>query len=349
MFNRFVGNENLKVILRRLIATKRVPHSLIFAGIDGIGKREFALQIAKSFVCKNLKSNEACDECANCLRAVTFTFPKVEDSDHRKEFERVIFSNHSDIGTVIPYKNNILVDAIRNLESEANFQPFESSARFFIINSAEKLNALKSNAANALLKTLEEPSATSFIFLITSRPASLLPTIISRCQILRFAPIAANEIASYLAKNHAMQSDEANLRARLARGSIGRALSFDLKRYRSQRELALRVLESLVSGRNADALLRASEELNSAENKDHYLDSIETIETMIHDLILLKSGNQNIANADLNDELFSIARSANSERFPKWISEIESLRGKFLVNVNRKLATDSLFLTMAGS
>src|SRR5207237_2754975 len=136
-------------------------------------------------------------------------------------FEKVFFSEHSDIGVVIPYKNTILIDAVRDLEKEANFRPYEAKARIFIIDDAEKLNASKDNAANALLKTLEEPVATTYIFLISSRPDALLSTILSRCQTIRFAPIAAKEIENYLIETKKFSPEDAEILARISTGSIG--------------------------------------------------------------------------------------------------------------------------------
>ena len=133
-----------------------------------------------------------------------FTFPKPDDK--KEEFERVFFSQHSDIGTVIPCRNNVLVGSIRDLEKEANYRPYESKARFFIIDDADKMNDA---ASNALLKTLEEPQITTYIFLITSRPYALLTTILSRCQILRFAPISANEIKTHLLETKQFAPDDA--------------------------------------------------------------------------------------------------------------------------------------------
>ncbi len=158
MFDKLIGNNHIKEILRRLLVSRRVPNALLFAGEDGVGKKQFALELAKSFVCLNPKTSEACDVCAACRRADNFTFPKSDDKD---AFKRVIFSDHSDIGLVVPYNKNILVDAIRALESEAFFRPFEAAARFFIINDSDKMN---DSASNALLKTLEEPAPTSHIF-----------------------------------------------------------------------------------------------------------------------------------------------------------------------------------------
>ncbi len=233
MFDKIIGNDSIKSVLRRLLATKRVPNALLLAGANGIGKKRFALELAKSFVCQNPKNAEACDDCHNCRRADKFAFPKADDRD---AFKRVIFSEHPDIGLVVPYNKNILVDAIRELEIEANFRPYEATARFFIIDDADKMN---DSASNALLKTLEEPPAVSHLFLITSRPDALLPTIRSRCQMLRFAPIDAKRIEDFLVKDKAVAPDDAALLAKLSGGRLGNALESDLEKFRTNRAAML--------------------------------------------------------------------------------------------------------------
>ncbi|MEO6588149.1 MAG: DNA polymerase III subunit, partial [Pyrinomonadaceae bacterium] len=258
MFSKLVGNDHIKDILKRFIINKRVPNSLLFTGEEGIGKRLFALEFAKSFVCQNPQNGEACDNCRSCLRAGNFMFPKPDDRD---EFKKVIFSELADIGTVIPYKRNILVDAIRHLETEANFRPYEAANRFFIINDADKMNA---EASNALLKTLEEPPATSHIFLVTSRPDALLPTIRSRVQTLRFAPIETKKIEDHLISTKQYSQTDAKILARLAHGRIGAALDLDLEKFRARRGLMFKVLNSLLQTNNRAVLLQTAEEMNDA-------------------------------------------------------------------------------------
>lgn len=346
MFDKLIGNNHIKEVLRRMLANNRVPHSLLFAGAEGVGKKQFALELAKAFVCQNPNNFEACGECSTCKRADKFTFPKADDRDAHKE---VIFSEHADIGLVIPYNKNILVDAVRDLEKEANFRPYEAKARFLLIDDAEKLNTAKDNAANALLKTLEEPAPTSYIFLITSRPDALLPTILSRCQTIRFAPIASKEIENHLLETKKLLPDDALLLAKLSRGSIGHALSTDLEKFRSQRETMLQVLESLLIKQDRAALLRIAEEMNDAKNKDNYNASLETLESLIHDLWKLSFGEneENIVHADIGTKLRKLAENAESKRLASWLVEIETMRENFNVNLNRKIATDALFMQMA--
>jgi len=260
----------------------------------------------------------------------------------------VIFSEHADIGLVIPYNKNILIDAVRDLEKEANFRPYEAKARFFLVDEAEKLNTAKDNAANALLKTLEEPAPTSYIFLITSRPDALLPTILSRCQTIRFAPIPSKEIENHLLETKNFSPDDAQLLAKLSAGSIGHALSMDLEKFRRQRESMLKVLESLLIKQDRAVLLRTAEEMNDAKNKDNYNALLEILESLIHDVWILRLGNaKNIVHADIKTQLTKLAENAESKRLALWLVEIETMRENFNVNLNRKIATDALFMQMA--
>ncbi len=345
MFDKLIGNNSVKKIARRMLEQKRVPHSLLLAGAAGVGKKRFALEIAKAFVCLNPQNSEACDVCSACKRAENFAFPKPDDKDAHKE---VIFSEQPDIGFVIPQGKNILVDAVRALEREANFRPFEAKARFFLIDDAEKLNSVKDSAANALLKTLEEPPATSYIFLVSSRPDALLPTILSRCQILRFAPIPADEIENYLLRQKHFSPEDSALLAKISAGSIGRALETDAGKFREMRDRMLKVLDALLARVDRAALLRAAEEVNDAKNKDLFDATLEILETLIHDVWTLRLGRSETVNADIDSQLSKLAtRAADAKRLAAWLAEIETMRENFRVNLNRKIATDALFMQMA--
>ncbi|MDQ2746865.1 MAG: DNA polymerase III subunit delta' [Acidobacteriota bacterium] len=343
MFDKLVGNNHVKDILRRLIASRRVPNALLFAGENGVGKKRFALELARFFVCQNPKNAEACDVCAACRRADKFNFPKADDRD---AFKKVVFSEHSDIGLVLPYNKNILVDAIRDLETEANFRPYEAAARFFIVDEADKMNE---SASNALLKTLEEPPANSYLFLITSRPDVLLPTIRSRCQTLRFAPVATQEIEDYLSKTKNFAPADAALSAKLSGGRLGSALETDLEKFRINRAAMLRVLEGILIKSDRVELLRAAEEMNDAKNKDEFEARLNILQTLTHDVWTLchNAGEKLLINLDIISDLRKLAANANTKKLAAWLTEIETLRGNFAVNLNRKIAADALFMQMA--
>jgi DNA polymerase-3 subunit delta' len=247
---------------------------------------------------------------------------------------------------VVHYKRLILVDAIRDLERHANFRPYEATARFFIVDEAEKMNE---QASNALLKTLEEPSPTTYIFLITSRPDSLLPTIRSRCQMLRFAPIETERIEKYLIEERAFSHDEARLASRLARGSIGRAVSINVREFREQRERMLTALTAAIMTRDRASMLLISEQLNDAKNKDKFEENLSILESLIHDVWTLRATHDadRVANTDVAGPLRGLAERSACRDLTRWFAQIAKLRTDLVVNINRRVATDALFVSMS--
>jgi DNA polymerase III subunit delta' len=343
MFSSLIGNEEVKTALRRLLSNQRLPGSLLFTGPEGIGKKLFALELAKALNCRNRQGVEACDVCSSCKRIASSTFPPFGDPDDDKE--RMIWSEHPDLAMVRPYKQIIRVKPIRELEREANFRPFEGAARVFIVEDADYMN---DQAANALLKTLEEPTPTTHLVLTSTNPTALLATIRSRCQTIRFAPIAAGEIEQFLLEKDIPKRD-AELLALTSCGSLGRALRIDVEDVRERREAMLAVLRALTLTGDRVQLLRAAEGLAATRDRDEYEQMLEVLEVLIRDAWALNLGRPQsaIVNQDLNSELEKIAREIRSEKVQSWLTQIEELRGALEVNLNRKITSDALLLAMA--
>jgi DNA polymerase-3 subunit delta' len=344
MFSELIGNTRVKEALRRMITSGRLPGSLLFAGEEGVGKRLFALEVARALNCRTPKDSEACGVCPSCVRIAKLNYPERDDAE---EWTQIIWTDHPDVGLVIAPKRVLRVEQMRQIEKEANFRPFEGKARVFLIDEADKLNDA---SANALLKVLEEPPRTSHLILITARPAMLLPTILSRCQMIRFAPLAPAEIETHLLKNKIADSKTAKLRARAAGGSLGRALSNDMVTFTSQRKAMLGVLNALVMTNDRAQLLRSAEQLNEAQYKDEFEERLDVLETLIRDAWMLSLGanHQLLVNEDLASELEKISQRMDPRRVSDWILQIEDVRESLMVHVNRKATIDSLFLTMAG-
>jgi DNA polymerase-3 subunit delta' len=201
-----------------------------------------------------------------------------------------------------------------------------------------------------LLKVLEEPPRTSHLILITARPAMLLPTILSRCQMIRFAPLTPAEIETHLLTNKLADTKTAQLRARAAGGSIGRALAGDLETFTTQRKAMLGVLNALVMTNDRAQLLRSAEQLNEAQYKDEFEERLDVLETLIRDAWMLSLGvnEELVVNADLLPDLEKISQRIDAARAGDWLLQIEDLREQLIVNVNRKVTTDALFLAMEG-
>jgi len=344
MFSELTGNERVKKLLRRLLSSGRIPGALLFSGETGVGKKLFALELARALNCRNLNGVEGCGKCAVCKRISHFNFP---ESDEAEDWTNIIWTDHGDVGLVVAPKRLLRVNQMRKIESEANFRPFEGRARVFLIDDADRLNE---QSSNALLKILEEPPPTSHVILITSRPAMLLPTIRSRCQVVRFSPLTADEIERYLVENRLAKGPEAHLLARYSGGSLGRALKCNLEEYKKHREVMLQTLRGAADG-NHTQLLRSAETMNEARYKDDYEFRLDLLENLIRDVLILHvgAGDDRVVNDDLLPELNDIASKTDTMRAANWIAGIEEMREQLVVNINRKVATDSLFLTMASS
>src|SRR4030095_1443991 len=343
MFERIAGNERVKEVLKRMTDAGRLPGALLFAGEEGIGKKLFALELAKALNCRTPTSAGPCGTCPTCVRISKLNVPEGASSD---ELEQIIWTDYPDVGMVVAPKRVLRVTQMRQIEREANFRPFEGKARVFLIDEADKLN---DPSANALLKILEEPPPTSHIILITSRPAMLLETIRSRCQMIRFSPLTPAEIQQHLVQNKIADPASAVLRARVAAGSIGRALSNDLEAFMDQRTAMLSVLKALAGRPNEAQLLKSSEQLNEAQYKDEFEERLDVLETLIRDAWMLSVGasHDQLVNEDLFSELQKISSEINPDRAASRILQIEDMREQLIVNINRRIATDAVFVARA--
>jgi DNA polymerase III subunit delta' len=343
MFDTLTGNHRVKEVLTRMIASGRLSGALLFIGEEGVGKKLFALEVARALNCRSPKDHQGCGTCSPCLRIQKINYPANAESD---DWKQIIWTDHADVGMVVAPKRVLRVDQMRHIEREANFRPFEGKTRVFLIDDADKLN---DNSANALLKILEEPPPTSQLILITARPAMLLPTIRSRCQMVRFSPLQPSEIESHLLKNQLADAPTARLRARASAGSIGRAMSGEIETFKQQREAMLVVLNALVVKGEQAQLLRSAEQLNEARYKDEFEERLDVLETLIRDAWMLALGvaEDHLVNADLAGELESTSKQLNPGKAAEWILRIEEMREQLQVNINRKVATDALFAAMA--
>jgi DNA polymerase-3 subunit delta' len=344
MLEQLTGNLRVKEVLKRMLKSGRLPGALLFVGEEGIGKKLFALEIAAALNFRTPRESEACGSCSSCLRTAHLNEPS-EDSD---DWKQIVWTNHPDVGLVAAPKRVLLVDQMRQIEREANFRPYEGAARVFLIDDADKLN---DSSANALLKVLEEPPPTSHIILITSRPAALLPTIRSRCQVIRFSPLSVADIESRLTEDKAADRATVRLRARAANGSIGRAISGNIASFSHQRKAMLAVLNALTVTNDQAQLLKSAEELNEAQYKEHFEERLDVLETLIRDAWMLSLGvnSERLVNEDLLPELEKVSKKLDPERAATWILQIEDVREQLVVNINKKIATDALLLAMANN
>jgi DNA polymerase-3 subunit delta' len=272
------------------------------------------------------------------MRADVFVFPPATEKD---EHQKVIFSEHADVGQVIPYGRNVLVDAIRDLEREANFLPYEARSRIFIVDDAHRMN---DPASNALLKTLEEPPATSHIFLISSKPNALLPTIRSRVQTLRFGPVNRRDVEQLLLSTHQYSQEDALLVAASTGGSISRAVSTDVEQFREQRTAAMDLIRTAIVDRDVVGLLRNSDKMAGGKSTPEFETFLDTFQTLVHQIWSVAAGSPTDG---MPEDIVKLAAYAEPGTLTEWLHLIEEIRDDLVVNINKKVAADDLLVKMA--
>jgi DNA polymerase-3 subunit delta' len=331
-FAKLIGNERNKQILQRLLTNGRVSATMIFAGPDGVGKRQFAITFAKAANCQKASDNsfapfavDSCDECATCRRIDEGTY--------------------GDVTTIQPDGQFIKIAQTRALAEEVYYRPREGRQKFFIIDEADRL---RDEAANSLLKTLEEPPPTSTLILLTSRPNSLLQTIRSRSQRMNFAPLTTAEMETFLTENYPRPAADTALLARVTGGRIGQATAFDLSVYRQERRTLLELLELLASGKDRVRLLKAAEYIGKKE-RDEFEKELDLMTSLLRDVFLLAGGSsqEEVVNVDVADRLEQLAGKIGLARSIRWSEKISDVRRSLRVNINRQVAMEAALLGLA--
>lgn len=333
-FSTLIGNDRIKKLLGRAVTEGRIGQSLLMAGPRGVGKYQFAVALAQALNCERVNQGQPCGDCVPCR--------KIARNEHADV--RTILRESQDPSVKKDYKSQFIkIEQTRAMSEQAQFRPYEGRRRVFILDEAEWL---QHQAANSLLKTLEEPPDTSLIILITAKPFALLDTIRSRCLLLSFAPLNAAEIEQQL-QTRGKSPDEARLRSRLACGSIGRAIEIDLDQYRASRSMLLELVEALAFSRDSVKLLNAAEYLGRKLEKDEFEIHLDALMVLLADLFRLKlsQDESSLTNADIVDQLERVAEALTIEQITDWTDRIELVLRALPRNVNRQLAMDAMLLT----
>jgi DNA polymerase-3 subunit delta' len=312
-FESVLGHDGVRALLSRALESGRIPPSLLFSGPAGVGKKRLALTFFRALMCER-EGARPCDACEICRRCMKGLYP--------------------DLTLVEAAGAAIKVDQIRDVVAQIGGRPFEARSRGVVIDDA---HLLTEEAANALLKSLEEPPPSSHVCLVTASPQALLPTIRSRCQEVRFGPLPPALIEERLAPE--LDRGEARLRAALSGGSLGVALAFESEGYRALRGDLLALLQRTVEG-GALERLEAAEKL--AELEDHAL-ALTTLRGLLRDLAVLRLGLQEaLLNQDVRPELEQLARSALGGQACRLAEHVGEVRSALEGNANRLLSMDFL-------
>ncbi len=321
-FKEIIGHDRQIEYLRNAMRNGRVAHAYLFLGKEGIGKELVALNLAKALNCLR-GSQDPCDECRSCLKV-----------EHR---------NHPDVLLVEPQGQWIRIDQIRDLQRELSHRPYEGKRRVCILTDSDRM---RQEAANALLKILEEPPLHTVIILLAANVDLIPPTIVSRCQRIPFNPLSFERIAEVVRSRLALKREEAHILASLADGSLGKALETDLDFVlRARREIIEKIIDLPSYG--AEQILGLAEEL-TARNDD-----LPKLLTMIHtwyrDLLAYKErgSGAHLINIDLSHEIQKAASGMNIQSLIRRMEVIQGALWNLDRNANRQITLEAMLLDLA--
>lgn len=316
-FNQLLGQEKAKKFLLRSLAADRIPHAYIFKGPDGVGKKLFARGVAMAVNCRDNSRVGACGECVSC----------------RKYRSR----NHPDFLVIQPEKGVIKIDQVRQMSRELSYPPYESAMRVVVL---EDVHTMRREAANSLLKTLEEPPEGNLLILTAESSQEVLATLSSRCQVVPFFPLSQNDTVTILVQQ-GVEAEAAPLLARLAEGSPGAALRYQ----KTDMVVLCRELITLLTDPGVDPDRDVGKFLLMAEKmallKDDLVAFLGLLKVWVRDLLV-------------GDSDWSLEGTLGETTVKKWSSDglfarlqaLERAEQHLLRNCNRNLVCEVLLFKL---
>lgn len=360
-FSDFYGNSETVHRLRDMLARERFPHAVVLAGGRGAGKYTLALMLAQALNCLAPTQTDGlpdfCGKCANCTRIgqaadLDARFAEaVEARENLRETDkketRLFVQTHPDVLIIPPDPPQMMikVDQVRRVIETIYYRPAEGRERVYIFTDS----AFMKEAANSLLKVLEEPPEFATIFLLTENPGELLPTIRSRSMVFPLAALSADEIEKYLAENRPeWKVAERALVARLSEGAVGRARGFDLATYVAARGHALAILNSALRGGEHTELFKITESYRpGAEGRSKTEQLIRTLYSLLRDLASIEAGAPALVrNTDIAGDLKRMAELADFEWITNASDRLAEVERGMRRNLLRSLSLDAFAATL---
>lgn len=297
-FKEIIGHEKEIAYFQEVIQNKKLSHAIMLEGKDGIGKNLLAYNIAKTLFCES-SSGDACGVCRNCLKM-----------NHQ---------NHPDYNVVEPDGKQIKNAQIEAFQEFVNIKPYDAAYKVILIKEADKMNA---SSQNRILKTLEEPAQDVIIILVTNNSEKLLPTVVSRCQVIKMNGLSDEQVIKYLQMNHEQSLDEALMIAKLSAGSIGRAVIYlESESFEKIRKEVRELLFAIDKNERSKVLSMCS---FFTSEKENILEIIEYMILWYRDLLLYKKAKVKELLIH-SHELETIKKLARNLSVQKLIGNIELL------------------------
>jgi DNA polymerase III subunit delta' len=264
-----VGQDRATALLLRAVEADRLPHALLFDGPEGVGKRSAALGLALALCCP-VAPKMGCGTCDVCRRILT--------------------GGHPDVRVLAPETTQFVVEQAKQVVEAASTRPHEAPARVLVIDQADCLNA---NAANCLLKTLEEPMAGNYIVLVTAAPARLLPTLRSRSQRIRFVGLPPAALVD-LAVARGADRARAETAAAMAGGSVGRLLQLLESEQESELWTVASTFRQAAAAKDIGAIFDAAAAFSDKEERQELVEALSLLARFYRDALALSVGAQDL-------------------------------------------------------
>ncbi len=361
-FQEFLGNSATVTRLRESIGAQRFPQSLILAGPRGAGKYTLSLMLAKAVNCLSPTESDGlpdfCGVCSNCARigdaanleerVAEAVAAREEMRDVDKRETRILIQTHPDVLIVPPDPPQLLIKLgqVRQVIHVANYRPPVESKRTFTIFTS---SAFMKEAANSLLKVLEEPPEHTSLILLTENPQELLPTIRSRAVVHRLGALPASDLESLLVlRRPELKATDRALAARLAEGAVGRALTLDLGVYVTSRQDALILLRTALKEPDYSQLFHATESYRAgADGQEKTINLLRAMGSLVEDLLLVIAGTpQLVRNVDLGAELERMAQGLSVDWIDGAARALAQVEQGMRRNLLRSLSLDAMAVSL---
>jgi len=364
VFNDFHGNFEVLGRLREMLARDHFPQAVVLAGPASSGKYTLALMLARAMNCLSPTTSNGlpdfCGTCSNCIRIaqsqdLDARFAEaVEARENLREADRketrLFVQTHPDVLVIPPDPPQMMikVDQVRRVIESIYYRPGQARERVYIFTESSFMK----EAANSLLKVLEEPPEFATIFLLTGNAGELLPTIRSRSMIVTLAALSTDEIEHDLARHRQdWTAKQRALAARLSNGAVGAARSFDLAGYTAARTQALTILHTALRGADHSELFKVTETYRAgAEGRDKTERLLRTIYSLLQDLVFLNSGTPELVrNTDIQAELKRVSEAADFDWIALAADRLNDVERGMRRNLLRSLSLDAFAAAMEKS
>ena len=361
-FRDFLGNAATVTHLREAVRAERFPHSLILAGPRGAGKYTLALMLAKAVNCLQPTETDGlpdfCGLCRNCARIgdsanlEELVAQAVSARDDLRETDkketRILIQTHPDLLVVPPDPPQLLIKLgqVRQVIHVAYYRPPVESKRTFTIFTS---SAFMKEAANSLLKVLEEPPEHTSLILLTENPQELLPTIRSRAVVHRLGAIPVADLEALLAERRPeLKPKDRALAARLAEGAVGRALTIDLGVFLASRQDALVLLRTALREPDYTLLFHATESYRAgADGQEKTINLLRALGSLVEDLLLVVAGTPGlIRNLDLTADLEHLAQGLTVDWIDGAARALVQVEQGMRRNLLRSLSLDAMAVSL---